>query len=52
MRCTLLCMLEGVESGLCLREVSEVLEMLGVMHRVRLCMVEGGGELCSLEVMR
>ena len=48
-RCVLLCMLEAVEGGLCLLEVSDVLDSLDVMR----CMLEVvEGELCSLEVTR
>ena len=40
MRCVLLCMLEAVEGGLCLREVLEAVEVSEAMHCVLLCIVE------------
>jgi len=43
----------GCRGGLCLREVSEVLEVLDTMRRVLFYMLEAAeGELCLLEVMR
>jgi len=56
MRCMLLCMPEAAEGGLCLRDVSEALEVLevpAVMPCVRLCMPEAvEGVLCLREVWR
>ena len=43
MRCVLLCMLKAVEDGLCLLEVSEVLEVSIAMRRGLFCMARGRG---------
>src|SRR5947208_1905078 len=46
------CMLKAVEGGLCLREVSEVLEVPEVIRRVLLCMLEAvEGRSCLLEML-
>jgi len=46
---TLLCMLEAVEGGFCLLEVSEVLQVSEVIRCVLLCTLEAveGGSVCG-----
>ncbi len=56
MPCVRLCMLEAVEGVICLREVSEVLQVLEVSEAMRcvlFCMLEAvGGGLYLLDAMR